>query len=172
MLALVGFLPADDPRVLSTIEVTEARLTDARGLVYRYRTLDGLDGEEGTFLLCTFWLAQALARAGRPDRAREPCSNEPLSFVERRRAARRRGRPDDAASSSATSRRRSATSAWSTRPGRSAEAEATATVTAWPQWPAAQPPSTCSVSPVTKSASSRYSTAPMTSSTPPSRPMG
>ena len=55
---------------VSTIEVTEARLTDARGLVYRYRTLDGLDGEEGTFLLCTFWLAQALARAGRPTRAR------------------------------------------------------------------------------------------------------
>ena len=70
MLPLVGFLPADDPRVLATIDATEARLTDERGLVYRYRAHDGLDGEEGTFLLCTFWLAQALAMAGRPDRAR------------------------------------------------------------------------------------------------------
>ena len=70
MLPLVGFLPSDDPRVLSTIEATEARLTDARGLVYRYRALDALDGDEGAFLLCTFWLAQALAMAGRPTRAR------------------------------------------------------------------------------------------------------
>jgi alpha,alpha-trehalase len=70
MLPLVGFLPADDARVLSTIDATEERLTDARGLVYRYRTHDGLEGEEGAFLLCTFWLAQALARAGQPARAR------------------------------------------------------------------------------------------------------
>jgi alpha,alpha-trehalase len=70
MLPLVGFLPADDPRVLATIAATEERLTDERGMVYRYRTHDGLDGEEGTFLLCTFWLAQALAVAGQPDRAR------------------------------------------------------------------------------------------------------
>jgi alpha,alpha-trehalase len=70
MLPLVGFLPADDPRVLATINATEERLTDERGLVYRYRSHDGLEGEEGTFLLCTFWLAEALARAGQPARAR------------------------------------------------------------------------------------------------------
>jgi GH15 family glucan-1,4-alpha-glucosidase len=70
MLPLVGFLPPDDPRVLATIDVTEERLTDKRGLVYRYRARDGLDGEEGAFLLCTFWLAQALAVAGQADRAR------------------------------------------------------------------------------------------------------
>jgi alpha,alpha-trehalase len=70
MLPLVGFLPGDDPRVLSTIDATEERLTDERGLVYRYRSHDGLEGEEGTFLLCTFWLAQALARAGKAERAR------------------------------------------------------------------------------------------------------
>ena len=70
MLPLVGFLSPDDPRVLATINATEERLTDERGLVYRYRTYDGLEGEEGTFLLCTFWLAQALARAGQPARAR------------------------------------------------------------------------------------------------------
>jgi GH15 family glucan-1,4-alpha-glucosidase len=70
MLPLVGFLPADDPRVLSTIDATEAQLTDERGLVYRYRSHDGLDGEEGTFLLCTFWLAEALAYTGQVERAR------------------------------------------------------------------------------------------------------
>jgi GH15 family glucan-1,4-alpha-glucosidase len=74
MLPIVGFLPADDPRMLATIDAIAERLTDDRGLVYRYRTeegVDGLAGEEGTFLLCTFWLAQALALAGQVDRARE-----------------------------------------------------------------------------------------------------
>jgi alpha,alpha-trehalase len=46
MVPLVGFLPADDPRVLATIDATEERLTDQRGLVYRYRSHDGLEGEE------------------------------------------------------------------------------------------------------------------------------
>jgi GH15 family glucan-1,4-alpha-glucosidase len=74
MLPIVGFLPADDPRMLATIDAIADRLTDERGLVYRYRTeegVDGLAGEEGTFLLCTFWLAQALAMSGQVDRARE-----------------------------------------------------------------------------------------------------
>jgi GH15 family glucan-1,4-alpha-glucosidase len=74
MLAVVGFLPADEPRMLATIEAVADRLTDERGLVYRYRTDgegDGLAGDEGTFLLCTFWLAQALAMAGQVGRARE-----------------------------------------------------------------------------------------------------
>jgi GH15 family glucan-1,4-alpha-glucosidase len=72
MLAIVGLLPPDDPRLIATIDATEERLTDDRGLVYRYRTeggVDGLAGEEGTFLLCTFWLAQALAVCGQVDRA-------------------------------------------------------------------------------------------------------
>jgi GH15 family glucan-1,4-alpha-glucosidase len=74
MMPIVGFLPADDPRMLATIEAIGDRLTDDRGLVYRYRTEDGVDGlagGEGTFLLCTFWLAQALAMAGRVEQARE-----------------------------------------------------------------------------------------------------
>lgn len=74
MLPIVGFLPADDPRMLATIEATAERLTDERGLVYRYDTshgVDGLAGEEGTFLLCTFWLAQACAMAGRVEQATE-----------------------------------------------------------------------------------------------------
>jgi alpha,alpha-trehalase len=70
MLPIVGFLPADDPRMLATINATAERLTDDRGLVFRYRAEDGLEGSEGTFLLCTFWLAQALALAGEVDRAR------------------------------------------------------------------------------------------------------
>jgi alpha,alpha-trehalase len=70
MMPLVGFLPADDPRMLATIDATAERLTDHRGLVYRYRAQDGLVGEEGTFLLCTFWLAQAMAISGQTERGR------------------------------------------------------------------------------------------------------
>jgi GH15 family glucan-1,4-alpha-glucosidase len=72
MMANVGFLPADDPRMTATIEAIAENLVDERGLVYRYRTeggVDGLAGDEGTFLLCTFWLAEALALAGQPERA-------------------------------------------------------------------------------------------------------
>ena len=70
MMPMVGFLPADDPRLRATIDAIAERLTDDRGLVYRYRSHDGLEGDEGTFLLCTFWLAQAQALAGEVDRAR------------------------------------------------------------------------------------------------------
>jgi GH15 family glucan-1,4-alpha-glucosidase len=69
MLAIIGFLPADEPRMQATIDATATRLTDARGLVYRYLAHDGLAGDEGTFLLCTFWLAQAQALAGELDEA-------------------------------------------------------------------------------------------------------
>ncbi|MCA4135637.1 glycoside hydrolase family 15 protein, partial [Arthrobacter sp. M4] len=71
MLSITGFLPGDDPRMLATIEAVQRDLTDGRGLVYRYRATDGLPGQEGTFLLCTFWLAHALALAGQPGQARE-----------------------------------------------------------------------------------------------------
>jgi len=60
--------------VLSTIDAIAERLTDVHGLVYRYDTsdgTDGLEGREGTFVLCTFWLAQALALARQPARARQ-----------------------------------------------------------------------------------------------------
>ena len=53
-LAIAGFLPGDDPRMKATIDAIAQRLTDKRGLVYRYRTRDGLAGEEVAFLLCTF----------------------------------------------------------------------------------------------------------------------
>jgi GH15 family glucan-1,4-alpha-glucosidase len=56
--------------VRSTIDAIAERLTDERGLVYRYRSTDGLDGEEASFGICTYWLAHALALAGDIDRAR------------------------------------------------------------------------------------------------------
>ena len=73
MLPIVGFISASDARMLATIDAIEERLTDERGLVYRYDThggVDGLEGKEGTFLFCTFHLAQALALADQPERAR------------------------------------------------------------------------------------------------------
>jgi alpha,alpha-trehalase len=74
VMPIMGFLPATDPRMLATIDAIATRLTDERGLVYRYDTaggVDGLEGREGTFLLCTFWLAQALAMTGQTATARE-----------------------------------------------------------------------------------------------------
>jgi alpha,alpha-trehalase len=73
MVPLVGFLPSSDPRVRSTVDAVERILVDERGLVRRYLTesgVDGVAGDEGSFVLCTFWLSQALARDGEVDRAR------------------------------------------------------------------------------------------------------
>ncbi len=73
MLPLVGFLPADDPRVVGTVEAIERDLCED-GFVRRYdteTTSDGLPGAEGTFLLCTFWLVENLALAGRTEQARD-----------------------------------------------------------------------------------------------------
>jgi len=71
LMPIVGFLPGNDPRVRATVDAIAARLTDRHGLVYRYLAPDGLAGQEGTFLLCTFWLAHALALGGDVARARE-----------------------------------------------------------------------------------------------------
>jgi GH15 family glucan-1,4-alpha-glucosidase len=75
LMPLMGFLPADDPRMRSTIEAIARDLTED-GMVLRYRSqeglnADGLMGEEGTFVICSFWLVSALAMAGEVDRAQE-----------------------------------------------------------------------------------------------------
>ena len=65
MLPLTGFLPATHPRMLATIDAIQRDLTSPRGLVSRYLGADdGVADAEGTFLLCTFWLARCLAMAG------------------------------------------------------------------------------------------------------------
>ncbi|MFI7871032.1 glycoside hydrolase family 15 protein [Streptomyces salinarius] len=70
----VGFLPPDDPRVVGTVDAIGAELT-RNGLVRRYSTegrrVDGLPGGEGTFLVCSFWYADALHATGRTKEARE-----------------------------------------------------------------------------------------------------
>jgi len=73
MIPLVGFLPANDPRVVSTVAAIERELI-YKGLVLRYPTETGVDGlppGEGAFLPCTFWLADNYAIAGRHQEARE-----------------------------------------------------------------------------------------------------
>ena len=70
---LVKFAGATDPRVLQTLDCIERELTRDPH-VYRYTigeaADDGLKGEEGTFSICSFWLVDALARAGRAEEAR------------------------------------------------------------------------------------------------------
>lgn len=77
MMPLVFFVSPTDPRMLKTLDAInkspEKGGLVANGLVYRYNvneTEDGLDGEEGTFNICTFWLVEALTRAGHIDPAR------------------------------------------------------------------------------------------------------
>jgi GH15 family glucan-1,4-alpha-glucosidase len=76
-MAELGFLPASDPRVVSTVDVIARELTSG-GLVRRYElnadgksAIDGLPGSEGAFLACSFWLANALHLTRRYDEAAE-----------------------------------------------------------------------------------------------------
>jgi GH15 family glucan-1,4-alpha-glucosidase len=73
LMPILGFLPATDERMRSTIEAIAGELTED-GLVLRYRNeeglnADGLTGEEGTFVICSFWLVSCLAKAGELERA-------------------------------------------------------------------------------------------------------
>ena len=75
LIPLLRFLPAEDPRVRATVDAIADDLTE-HGLVLRYKvdeTDDGLSGEEGTFLICSFWLVSALSEIGEPERARALC---------------------------------------------------------------------------------------------------
>ena len=76
-MPLVFFMAPTDPRMLATLKAINQPPQKgglvSNSLVYRYNVecgLDGLAGEEGTFNICTFWLVEALTRAGRKDRAR------------------------------------------------------------------------------------------------------
>ena len=74
LIPRVGFLPPDDPRVIGTIDAIREDLGHG-GFLRRYSTdettVDGLPGDEGTFLVCSFWLADALHMSGRTKEARE-----------------------------------------------------------------------------------------------------
>jgi GH15 family glucan-1,4-alpha-glucosidase len=72
-LGLVGFLPMDDPRIIGTVDAIQRDLMKD-GLVRRYipaEAPDGLKGDEGTFLACSFWLVSCLHLMGRREEARE-----------------------------------------------------------------------------------------------------
>ena len=68
LLPLNGFLPVDDARMQGTIDACKKQLMD-RGFLLRYRSDDGLQGEEGGFVLCNFWLVECLALSGKTDEA-------------------------------------------------------------------------------------------------------
>jgi GH15 family glucan-1,4-alpha-glucosidase len=75
LMSSVGFLPADDPRMLSTVAAIQRELMHD-GLVRRYLpddegAVDGIGGGEGVFLACSFWLVDVLATQGRTTEARE-----------------------------------------------------------------------------------------------------
>ncbi|WP_329027358.1 glycoside hydrolase family 15 protein [Streptomyces sp. NBC_00690] len=77
LIPQMGFLPPDDKRVIGTIEAIQRELSTEDGFVLRYPTagadagVDGLAGDEGAFLACSFWLADDLAMIGRVDEARK-----------------------------------------------------------------------------------------------------
>lgn len=71
LLPRVDFVAYDDPRMLATVDRIREDLGTDDGLIRRYRAEDGLPGDEGCFLACSFWLAECLALQGRRDEARE-----------------------------------------------------------------------------------------------------
>ena len=87
-LPMTGFIAFDDPRMLRTVDAIKSEL-EVAGLLRRYPAgSDGFPEDEGTFLACTFWLAECLARQGRLAEAREvfqraaDCGNDLSLFTE------------------------------------------------------------------------------------------
>ena len=74
-IPVVEFLPFDDDRVQGTIDAIIDELATDDGLVYRYRGDDGLPGEENPFVMCSFWLVDALALSGRIEEAQTVFEN-------------------------------------------------------------------------------------------------
>jgi GH15 family glucan-1,4-alpha-glucosidase len=75
LVPLMRFLPSDDERVRATVMAVRDELTEG-GLVLRYRpeeTDDGLKGQEGTFLICSFWMVSALSEIGEDRQAEHLC---------------------------------------------------------------------------------------------------
>jgi len=82
LLPIMGFLPADDKRIIATVLAIADELTED-GLVLRYKvegTDTGFEGKEGTFTICSFWLVTALAMIGETERAHALCQKL-LSFA-------------------------------------------------------------------------------------------
>lgn len=70
LLPSVEFVAWDDERMVRTVDAIREDLDAGSGLLYRYRREDGLEGDEGAFLACSFWLVECLARQDRDDEAR------------------------------------------------------------------------------------------------------
>ena len=70
LLPTVEFVDWDDERMVRTAAAVREELSAGDGLVYRYRRKDGLPGQEGAFLCCSFWLVECLARTGEVEEAR------------------------------------------------------------------------------------------------------
>jgi GH15 family glucan-1,4-alpha-glucosidase len=72
LIPIVGFIDFDDPRARATADLVAKELAED-GFVRRYPAdgTDGISGDEGAFLICSFWLVECLARCGDQDRARE-----------------------------------------------------------------------------------------------------
>ena len=75
LIPIYEFLPADDPRVESTLDTVLDRLATDDGMVHRTRDSEAVEEEHGTFVFCTFWLVDALVLAGRIEEAREIFEN-------------------------------------------------------------------------------------------------
>ena len=119
LIPLVGFLPADDPRVQGTVEAIErdARPATASSMRYRHardRRSTACRPARARSSPCSFWLVDCYALLGRHDEA-HALFERLLALAQRRRAARRGVRPARRSACSATSRRRSRTSRSSTR---------------------------------------------------------
>ncbi len=88
LMPQVRFIAADDPKMTSTIDRTMKQLMSGGKFLYRYRADDGLPGDEGTFLICSFWLVNCLAGSGRVEEAENlmdslvECSNHLGLFSE------------------------------------------------------------------------------------------